>query len=129
MALFDINAKQKLEKLWGWRKDTHYVVVKTADYAVTPEESGKTFSNFGDAGPIVYSLPPSEPGLHYWFVDMTGLQTIDVTPKWDETITHRTTTGAVGVALQSAAGYARCHLVAKDGDWIEDTASGDWSHV
>ena len=44
-------------------------VAKTADYSVTVADSGKVFTNYGDNGAIVFSLPAAPvAGLKYTFV-------------------------------------------------------------
>lgn len=41
---------------------------KTADYTITPFDSGKTFTNRGAAGTVTLTLPAAGPSLNGWSV-------------------------------------------------------------
>ena len=42
-------------------------VAKIADYTVLESDSGTIFTNKGDTGAIIFTLPTHIAGLHYWF--------------------------------------------------------------
>lgn len=96
------------------------VVAKTADYTLTVQDSGKTFTTVGASGTVVFSLPAAIVGCRYRF-RVGAAQELRIDPNGTEVIALPST----GVA--SAAG---AYLTANaDGETveIECTKAGTWS--
>lgn len=106
------------------------VEVKTADYTVTVNDVGKTFTNEGDAGAAVFSLPPATVGLWYRFV-VKAAQEMRLDPNGTETI-------ALDTGVQQAAGaYITANAIGeritiecvKAGEWDTSDPVGTWTAV
>ena len=106
------------------------VEVKTADYAVTVADCGKTFTNEGDAGAQTYALPVATVGLWYRFV-VKAAQEMRLDPNGTQTI-------ALDTGVQQAAGaYITANAIGerisiecvKAGEWDTYDAVGTWTAV
>lgn len=88
------------------------VEVKTADYTVTPRDFGKTFTNRGDAGAIVFTLPAPSAQYNgawvrfYCLVDenlsvttAAGEQIVAHNNATADTVTLGTTTEQIGTGM------------------------------
>lgn len=95
-------------------------VVKTADYTVTVGDSGKTFTNTGAAGAVVFALPAAVAGLKYRF--RVGVaQQLRIDPNGTETISLPST------GAPSAAGaYIVADAIGETVD-IQCVEAGSWS--
>lgn len=91
---------------------TSPVEVKTADYTVTTKDFGKTFTNRGDAGAIVFTLPAPAAQFNgcwvrfYCIVDenmsvttAAGEQIVGHNNATADTITLGTTTEQIGTSM------------------------------
>lgn len=94
--------------------------VKTADYTVTVGDSGKTFTNTGAAGAVVFALPAAVAGLKYRF--RVGVaQQLRIDPNGSETISLPST------GAPSAAGaYIVADAIGETVD-IQCVEAGSWS--
>lgn len=96
------------------------VQTKTADYTVTVADNGRTFTNTGAAGAVVFSLPAAVPGLKYRF--RVGVaQQLRIDPNGTETISLPST----GVP-SSAGAYIVADAIGETVD-IECVEAGSWS--
>lgn len=104
------------------------VEVKTADYTVTTNDVGKTFTNEGDAGAATFSLPAATVGQWYRFV-VKAAQELRIDPNGTETI-------ALDTGVQQAAGkYITANAIGeritvecvKEGEWDTTEAVGTWT--
>lgn len=95
-------------------------VVKTADYTVAVGDSGKTFTNTGAAGAVVFALPAAVAGLKYRF--RVGVaQQLRIDPNGSETISLPST------GVPSAAGaYIVADAIGETVD-IQCVEAGSWS--
>lgn len=100
--------------------NTGTTVVKTADYTVKVGDSGKTFTNTGASGAVVFALPAAVAGLKYRF--RVGVaQQLRIDPDGTETISLPST------GVPSAAGaYIVADAVGETVD-IECVEAGSWS--
>lgn len=105
------------------------VAVKTADYTIIAgADNGKIFTNEGDAGTQVLTLPPATVGQWYEFV-VKAAQQMRIDPNGTETI-------ALDTGVQQAAGKyivadaigehigVRC---VKAGEWETFDPTGTWT--
>lgn len=99
---------------------TGTTAVKTADYTVTVGDSGKTFTNTGAAGAVVFALPAAVAGLKYRF--RVGVaQQLRIDPNASETISLPST------GVPSAGGaYIVADAIGETVD-IECVEAGSWS--
>lgn len=95
------------------------VEVKTADYTIVAGvDNGKTFTNEGDAGAAVFTLPPATVGQWYRFVAKAS-QEIRIDPDGTETI-------ALDTGAQQAAGaYITFNLIGERIS-VECVKAGEW---
>jgi hypothetical protein len=96
------------------------VEAKTANYTVTVEDSGKTFTTVGAAGTVVFAMPAAVVGLKYRF-RVGAAQELRIDPNGTETIALPST------GVQGAAGK---YLTADaDGETVdvECTKAAQWS--
>lgn len=102
---------------------------KTANYAVSANDSGSGFTNLGASGAIVFSLPAAVVGLHYYF-SVEVAQELRIDPNGSETISLPSTgvPGAAGKYLTADAIGETVHLVcAKAGSWRAMGSHGTWT--
>ena len=106
----------------------HGVEAKTADYTVTVNDNGKTFTNTGAAGAVTFALPPATVGLRYQFW-VKAAQELRIDPNGTETI-------ALDTGVQQAAGkYITANAVGehisvlcvKAGEWDTADPTGTWT--
>jgi hypothetical protein len=107
------------------------VEVKTAAYTVVADvDNGKTFTNQGASGEVVFSLPAATVGQWYRFV-VKAAQEIRLDPNGTETI-------ALDTGVQQAAGaYITANAIGerisiecvKAGEWETSDPVGTWSAV
>jgi hypothetical protein len=107
------------------------VEVKTAAYTVVADtDNGKTFTNQGASGEVVFSLPPATVGQWYRFV-VKAAQEIRLDPNGTETI-------ALDTGVQQAAGaYITANAIGeritiecvKAGEWDTSDPVGTWTAV
>lgn len=105
------------------------VEAKTANYTVVENvDNGKTFTNDGAAGAVVFALPAATPGQWYRFV-VKAAQELRIDPNGSQTI-------ALPTGVQQAAGkYISADAVGerisvecvKAGVWETHEAVGTWS--
>jgi hypothetical protein len=103
--------------------------VKTADYTVVVNDSGKTFSTDGAAGTVVFSMPAAVPGLKYRF-HVGAAQELRIDPDGTETISLPSTgvAGAAGKYLTAnAAGETVDIECVKAGTWAVFGYTGTWT--
>lgn len=96
------------------------VEAKTANYTVTVNDNGKTFTNEGAAGAVVFALPAATVGLWYNFVVM-ATQQLRIDPNGTETI------GLPGTGVQQSAGAYVWADAAGERVAIECVKAGQWS--
>lgn len=105
------------------------VEAKTANYTVvTPTDNGKTFTNTGAAGTVVFALPAATPGQWYRFV-VKATQVLTIDPNGTETISLPTgVQQAAGAAISADAIGERCSVeCVKAGEWETSEAVGTWT--
>lgn len=96
------------------------VAVKTANYTVVANtDNGKTFTNEGASGAIVFALPAATVGQWYRFKVMAA-QELRIDPNGTETIALPST------GAQSAAGKYISADAAGEGVEIECVKAGQW---
>lgn len=96
------------------------VEAKTANYTVTANDCGKTFTNEGASGAITFALPAATVGLWYNFVVMAAQQ-LRIDPNGTETI------GQPGTGVQNTAGQYVWADAAGERVAIECVKAGQWS--
>jgi hypothetical protein len=104
--------------------NTSLPIAKTADYTIPLELNGATFTNSGDDGAIVFTLPAAIRGLEYTFVDVVNTAGVDLTIDGngaEEIGTLGTTAVADDDVIQSITIYC---LV--DGKWEVKHSTGTW---
>jgi hypothetical protein len=106
------------------------VEAKTADYTVTVNDNGKTFTNAGAAGTITFALPPATVGLRYRFV-VKAVQQLRIDPNGTETISLPTgVQQAAGAYIVADAIGERISVeCVKAGEWDTTEAVGTWTAV
>ena len=112
----------------GWHNRSE-VLVKTADYTVTVNDSGRTFSTVGAAGTVVFSMPAAVRGLKYRF-HVGAAQELRIDPSGSETISLPSTgvAGAAGKYLTAnAAGETVDIECVADGTWAVFGFTGTWT--
>lgn len=105
------------------------VLVKTDDYTVTTNDSGRVFSTKGATGAVVFSLPPAVPGLEYMF-HVGESQKLQVKPGASDAIALPSTgvAGAAGKYLEADAAGETLHLVcAEPGVYSVFGYTGTWT--
>jgi hypothetical protein len=104
------------------------VVAKTADYTVTNNDNGKTFTTTAAAGTVVFALPAATVG--HWF--RFAVQELRIDPNGTETIALPSTG-----AQQAAGAYLTANAVGesveiqcvKAGEWDVLNYTGTWTAV
>lgn len=97
-------------------------VAKTANYTIAADaDLGKSFTNEGAAGAIVFALPAATVGLWYRFYVLAA-QELRIDPNGTETIALGSTgvQGAAGKYLTSTTVGHMCQ--------VECVKAGTWSH-
>lgn len=105
------------------------VAINTADYTVLAGELGTVFTNEGDAGTQVLTLPPATVGLWYEFHVMAAYE-MRIDPSGTETIGLPSTgvQGAAGKYLSADAVGEWLRLVCvKAGQWQARGYFGTWT--
>lgn len=92
---------------------------KTANYTVTTDDVGKTLTNEGASGAIVFALPAATLGQWYRFKVMAA-QELRIDPNGTETVALPST------GAQSAAGKYISADAAGEGVEIECVKTGQW---
>lgn len=108
---------------------TSTVQTKTADFTLTPGDSGRTFSSAGASGTVVATLPPAVPGLKYRF-RVGAAQELRLDPDGTETISLPSTgvPGAAGKYLTAnAAGETVDIECVVAGTWAVFGFTGTWT--
>lgn len=95
------------------------VSAKTANYTVTTNDVGLTFTNAGAAGAVTFALPAATVGLWYRF-KVKAAQELRIDPNGTETIALPST------GAQQAAGAYIVADAAGEGCEIECVAAGAW---
>ena len=96
------------------------IVAKTANYAVTQDDSGTIFTTRGAGSAVTFTLPAKAAGLHYLFVNAVN-QNMQVTADVVNTmVAFNNTTTCDGVIFStSGAKTGAAVMVICDGtDWI-----------
>jgi len=104
-------------------------VAKTANYAVTANDSGSGFTNAAAAGAITFALPVAVMGLNYRF-SVEAAQELRVDPNGTETISLPSDgiPGAAGKFLTANAIGETVHIVcAAAGSWRCYGYTGTWT--
>jgi hypothetical protein len=107
------------------------VVVKTADYTVTNNDNGKTFTNEGDTGAATMALPAATVGHWFRFV-VKAAQELRIDPNGTETIALPSTGAqqAAGAYLTANAAGECCEIMCvKAGEWDVLSYTGTWTAV
>lgn len=103
--------------------------VKTANYTVTTNDNGSTFTNEGATGAIVFALPAATVGYWYRFKVMAA-QELRIDPNGTETIALPST-GAQSAAgkyiTADAAGEGVEIQCVKAGQWVANHYIGTWT--
>lgn len=94
------------------------VEAKTANYTVTADDVGKTFTNTAAGGAITFALPPATVGLWYRFVAKAA-QELRVDPNGTETI-------ALDTGVQQAAGAYLTFNAIGERVTVECVKAGEW---
>lgn len=89
------------------------IVPKTAAYIVSPYDSGRTFTNTGATGTVIFSLPAATVGLNYKFT-RTATQVIQVDPSGTEIIRGGTAGQYAQLDNDAAMIVIECHVA---GTW------------
>jgi hypothetical protein len=105
------------------------VSAKTANYTVvTPNDNGKTFTNEGASGAVVFALPAATVGQWYRF-NVLAAQALRIDPNGTETVALPTT-GAQQAAGKymgvSTVGYTVTYVCLKAGQWDVEANVGTW---
>jgi hypothetical protein len=95
------------------------VTVKTANYTVTANDNGLTFTNAGATGAIAFALPAATVGLWYRF-KVKAAQELRIDPNGTETIALPSS------GAQQAAGAYIVADAAGEGVEIQCVAAGAW---
>lgn len=112
--------------------------IHTANYTITPGDSGKTFHNLGASGTTVYTLPSvaqgAVAGLSYRFSDAGGAHVITVNPDASSHLCDVGAAKAAGTGLSSSGsvsfGYLdiTClYLVGSAAYWRITNSRGTWA--
>lgn len=101
-------------------RELRTVEAKTANYTVTAEDIGKTFTNEGASGAITFALPAATVGLWYRFTALAA-QELRIDPNGTETIALPST------GAQSAAGAYIVFDAIGEGVEIQCVKAGTWS--
>lgn len=112
-------------------RNLNTVVVNVADFTVTAAMNKTIFTNEGDAGAQVLTLPAAVVGLEYTFFLMAA-QEIRIDPSGTETIALPSTMaqGAAGAYLTAnAVGEWVTLLCVKAGQWEAIGYNGTWTAV
>jgi hypothetical protein len=107
------------------------VVAKTADYTVTNNDNGKTFTTTAAAGTVVFALPAATVGHWFRFV-VKAVQELRIDPNGTETIALPSTGAqqAAGAYLTANAVGECCEIMcAKAGEWEVLSYVGTWTAV
>lgn len=102
-------------------------IAKTANYTISAFESGKTFTNDGATGIVVFSLPAASPGLEFTFV-VRANQHLRIDPATADTINKADgTVGAAGkyLGVNTVNSVARVKCISS-GHWTLMSALGAW---
>lgn len=105
------------------------VLVKTADYTVNTNDSGRTFSTVGASGTVVFALPAATRGLKFRF-HVGAAQELRIDPDGTETISLPSTgvAGAAGKYLTAnAAGETVDIECVANGTWAVFGYTGTWT--
>jgi hypothetical protein len=105
------------------------VVAKTADYTVTTNDCGKTFSTDGASATVTFALPVAAVGLWYRFY-VGAVQELRIDPNGTETVALPST-GAASAAgkyiTANAIGEGVEIECVKAGGWIARSYIGTWT--
>jgi hypothetical protein len=105
------------------------VVAKTANYTVTPNDSGNVFSNAAATGEVDFTLPTPVAGFSYTFV-VAAAQTLKVITPSGTNIAIDTSNSASGGNITASAVYTSITLVAiSTTQWVTRAAgnAGSWT--
>lgn len=105
------------------------VAAKTANYTVTTNDVGKTFTNDGAAAAITFALPAAAVGLWYRF-KVKVAQELRIDPNGTETLALPSTgaQGAAGKYLTADAIGEGCEIeCVKAGVWEVNYYTGTWT--
>lgn len=108
---------------------TAFVEAKTADYTVTVNDTGKTFTTVGATGTQTFALPAAKVGLKYRF-RVGAAQQLRIDPDGTETIALPSTgvPGAAGKYLVADADGETVDIeCTKDGQWSVFGFTGTWA--
>jgi hypothetical protein len=105
--------------------------IKTADYTVTTDDVGKTFTNEGASGAVVFALPAATVGLWYRF-QVKAAQELRIDPNGTEVMSLPSSG-----AKQSAGAYLTANAdgesleieCVKAGEWESRYYTGTWTAV
>lgn len=104
---------------------------KTADYTVTTDDVGKTFTNEGASGAVVFALPAATVGLWYRFT-VKAAQELRIDPNGTETASLPSSGAkqAAGAYLTANADGECLEIeCVKAGEWESRYYTGTWTAV
>lgn len=102
---------------------------KTASYTILAGEadSGKTFSNKGAGGAVIFTLPVAKAGMHFRFAKLAA-QNLTVTATGGAKINGGSANGSLANTTGGDSGTAFVHLWSPDGvDWFLHASVGTWA--
>jgi hypothetical protein len=112
-------------------RELRTVEAKTADYTVTANDIGKTFTNEGAGGAITFALPAATVGLWYRF-NVKAAQELRIDPNGTETIALPSSGAqqAAGAYLTANADGESIEIMCvKAGVWESRYYTGTWTAV
>jgi hypothetical protein len=107
------------------------VVAKTANYTVTANDCGTTFTNAAAAAEVVFALPAAAVGLWYKFKVKADFE-LRIDPNGTETIALPSTgvQQAAGAYLTANLGGEGCEIeCVVAGAWEVNSYTGTWTAV